>query len=366
MTKILFFIDTLKRGGAAKALMNLVNAMNKTQYDITVQTIFKEDIADKFNDDVSYKYCFERQNKLTELMARVETAVKVIYPLHIKDNYDYECAYLESISTKIIATSTNSSAKHFAWVHCDIEKMASNSKKYALKTGVWYKKYDSIICVSETVRDSFCRVFGHEYDTKVVYNVIDSDDIIKKSASQIPNNIKHKRITVLTAGTLYSPKNHLRLLKSCKKLLEEGIVFDTWILGDGPDRPMLERYISENNLQNNIFLLGYYDNPYPIMKAADILACSSNYEGFSTFVTEGLILGKAIVTTDVSGMQELLRNNEYGLITQNDDTDFCEGLRSIILNKSLVSKYEMRAQQRCADFSLEHTTKMSEELFDNK
>ena len=74
-------------------------------------------------------------------------------------------------------------------------------------------------------------------------------------------------------------------------------------------------------------LLGFRENPYNLMYAADILVCSSIFEGFSTFVTEGLILGKPIVTTDVSGMHELLSDSEYGLITANDDEAFYAGVK---------------------------------------
>ena len=75
---------------------------------------------------------------------------------------------------------------------------------------------------------------------------------------------------------------------------------------------------------------GFRDNPYCLMGTADLLVCSSVFEGFSTFITEGLILGKPIVTTDVSGMRELLGDSEYGLITANDDEAFYEGVKRML------------------------------------
>ena len=103
-----------------------------------------------------------------------------------------------------------------------------------------------------------------------------------------------------------------------------------WVIGEGEERPLLEAYIRENHLEESAKLLGFRDNPYCLMGTADLLVCSSVFEGFSTFITEGLILGKPIVTTDVSGMRELLGDSEYGLITANDDEAFYEGVKRML------------------------------------
>ena len=113
-------------------------------------------------------------------------------------------------------------------------------------------------------------------------------------------------------GGFPPPKKYIRLLKAHKRLLDEGLEYDLWILGDGTERPMLEQFVSENDLQDSVWMPGFIENPYPFMREADVLACSSVYEGFSTFVTEGVVLGKPIVTTDVSGMRELLGDSEFG------------------------------------------------------
>ena len=147
------------------------------------------------------------------------------------------------------------------------------------------------------------------------------------------------------------------------ELINEGLDFDLWILGEGEDRQKLEKYISENNLCENVKMLGFQNNPYPFIKSADLLVCSSNYEGFSTFVTEGLILGKPVVTTDCSGMYELLGENEYGLITENDDKAFENGLRKMLSDPVMLSDYTEKAKLRGKQFSKEKLTAETEKLF---
>ena len=96
------------------------------------------------------------------------------------------------------------------------------------------------------------------------------------------------------------------------------------------------------------------------MYAADILVCSSIFEGFSTFVTEGLILGKPIVTTDVSGMHELLGDSEYGLITANDDEAFYAGVKRMLTEPRLLEHYAERAKIRGRDFKCEKLAQETE------
>lgn len=362
--KILFYIDTLNGGGAEKVLRNLVNSMDYDRFQITVQTTYKEDVSAYLNKEVTYKYCYKNKNSLTDMIFRAEAATGLVYPLHIKDDYDIEVAYLEAASTKIMSGSTNKKAKKFAWVHCDLRKVTDNPTAYAEKTKSWYDKYHKVICVSENVQEGFRELFGNEPEAQVIYNTIDNREIIRKAQDNLPANITKSKMTLVMVGRLMAPKNYPRLLKSAKTLLDEGFDFDLWILGEGEDRPMLEKYISENNL-TNVKLLGFCNNPYPFIKNADLLVCSSNYEGFSTFVTEGLILGKTIVTTDCSGMHELLGESEYGIITENNDDAFTDGLREMLGNPEKLDEYTKKAKLRGQQFSKKELTAKTENLFIN-
>ena len=64
MKKVLFFIPTLAQGGAEKVLVNLVNNMDKSKFDITVQTLFAGGVNEQFlNKDINYKCCFKKEFK---------------------------------------------------------------------------------------------------------------------------------------------------------------------------------------------------------------------------------------------------------------------------------------------------------------
>ena len=112
-------------------------------------------------------------------------------------------------------------------------------------------------------------------------------------------------------------------------------------------------YIAKNNLENIVSLPGFTPNPYSIIKEHDLFVCSSRAEGYSTAVTEALILGLPVITTDCSGMRELLgENNEYGVVVQNDEESLYNGIKKFLENKSYLEFYTTKAIDRGKKFSL--------------
>lgn len=364
MIKILFFIDTLQGGGAAKVLRDLVNAMDQTRFAITVQTLYPEEAGKQLAPGIRYRYCYRRNDRLHRLLMRAESEWGRVWRARISDAYDVECAYLESLPTKIMAASSNTAGLKCAWVHCDMAKMAENSPAYVKKTRPWYERFDRIVCVSKTAQASFERLYGQSISTSVIYNSIDDASIRRKAALPLSGVARDGRKTLVSVGTLYPPKNHLRLLRAVKRLVADGLDVALWILGDGPDRPKLEQYIDENGLRKRVTLSGFCRNPYPYILNADLAVCSSLYEGFSTFITEGLILGKPIVTTDVSGMRELLGDSVYGLITDNDDEAFYQGLRRMLTEPGLMAHYAQQARLRGQDFRRETLVRETEDFLE--
>ena len=366
MIKILFFIETLSGGGAEKVLQNLVNNMDKEKFDITVQTVWKENPEGYLNKNIRYKYIYPTYSKLNNYKYRLSVLLKTIYPLYIKDNYDIEVAYLECGATKVISTSTNKKAKKIAWVHCNLSKKIRNIDSFKKKSVKWYKKFHKVVCVSRDVEKSFKSIYGNEFGTVIIYNVIDDYSIRKRSDESVDDfSFDEKIPTIVSVGRLSKEKRFDRLIEAHKILLEEGFLNKLLIIGEGNERERLEQIIKDSGMQETVTLLGFKDNPYPYIKRADLLACSSDYEGFSSFVAEGLILGKAIATTNCGGMEELLGGSLYGIIAECDEKALSEEIEKLLAHKELKEEYERKAIERGKSFSIEASVKKAEDFFNS-
>ena len=363
MIKILFFIEELRGGGAEKVLCNLVNEMDPNQFEITVQTLWKGNSQELLLPRIHDRYCYASESRFNRYRSRIEAQLGLTYRLYIKGDYEIEVAYLEFGSTKIISKSNNRSAKKVAWVHSDLAKKLSAESDDLQKLKNQYAAFDKIVCVSKTAKKSFVELFGRDSDTDVLYNTVD-DEAIRKKAAFLPTGFPPKNnLTAVSVGRLSKEKQFPMLLRVHKRLLADGLQHTLWIVGEGSEREALERYIAENKLSDSVFLQGYQTNPYPFMKAADLLVCSSGYEGLSTFITEGLILGKPIVTTECSGMRELLGNSDYGLIVDNQEEALYRGLRQMLADADLRAVYAAHAAERGRDFSARQLAKETEGFF---
>ena len=365
MRKVLFFIETLGGGGAEKVLCDLVNHMDQSRFDITVQTLWPSDGRKKLAKGIRYRSVYDSDNRLNRCLMRLESALGLTYRLHMKDDYDIEVAYLECGSTKILASSSNTRAVRIAWVHCDLAvKMADVLEGFVKKAAPQYRKYDKVVCVSEDTRRSYIDLFGDMPPASVLHNTVDDLAIRERAEQPLPGDTAKRRTTVVTLGRLTDQKGYDRLLEVHRRLTQEGLEYDLWILGEGEDRAKLEAFVEENQLGDSVRFFGFRSNPYPFIKAADLLVCSSRYEGFSTFVTEGLILGKTIVTTDCTGMQELLGNSEFGLITENSTEGLYAGLKQCLSDPRMRSDYARKARERGKTFSADELTRQTESFLE--
>lgn len=366
MIKILFYIPGLTEGGAEKVLRNLVNNMDQSQFDITVQTYTACDPGEYLADGIHYKainYCKSAVGKkLFSLFYRFMAELDLAYPMWIKGNYDIEVAYLETGATKVIAQSTNKNAVKVAWVHCDL------SKKEGMTTSVdkvrkQYRRFDHIVCVSKGVEDGFRRLYGADFPTLVLNNVIDEDEIYQKVKAPVEWNVDPAEKQLLAVGRLTQQKNFSYLISTCCKLWADGCRFHLTILGEGPERESLERQVKESGMESVIELKGFVDNPYPYMKQADMIVCSSRYEGISTVVQEALLLGKVVVTTPCTGMKELLGNSESGLIAEETEDGLYYSLKKLIGSERLLADYRERAKRRGNELRKKAKVSETEDFF---
>ena len=192
-----------------------------------------------------------------------------------------------------------------------------------------------IICVSKDVK----KVFDSRYPifkerTEVIYNLIDKKKIINKS-NLMKINLKNKSdINIIAVGRLAKEKGFDLLLKAHKILIEEKVLHNIYILGEGPERKNLEKQIKKFSLENSFFLLGFKENPYPFIKEADVFIMPSRYEGYPIALMESIVLGKPIISTNSTGTKELLGNGEYGaLVNANSVEELAVELKNMILNK---------------------------------
>lgn len=366
--KILFMIPSLAEGGAEKVLVNLVNNMNRERFDITLQVLFDGGVNKQFlHSWIKYKACFSHvfrgNTKILKLFSP-----RFLFKRIIQDDNDYDIivSYLEGPTARIVSGCRDSKIKLVSWIHVEQHNIknlsrAFRSEKEAIES---YNHFDNTVCVSQYVKNDFIKILNFHKKCEVLYNTVESDQILKKSTEFVSEIEENNKIKFVAVGTLKESKGYKRLFKIVSRLINERYQIQLFVLGIGPQEQILKEYIIEHNLQDSIILLGYHTNPYKIVAKCNLFICSSFAEGFSTATTEALIVGTPVCTVEVSGMREMLGNSQYGLITENNEESLYEGIKKLLDNPEVLEYYQVKAKERGKQFSTEETVSAVESMFE--
>lgn len=366
MKKVLFVIHDLHLGGAEKVLVNLVNHMDRSKFDVTVLALFGGGVNEPFlNPDirliVGHKRPFPGNSHVMKLFSPER-----LFRYYIKGRYDAIVSYLEGPSARIVSGCPRDGTKLVSWIHIEQHTMknASRSFRSAEEARKCYCRFDRTICVSRTVAEDFDSIFHLQRPIEVLYNTVESD-VIRERAQEPLDKIhcKKEEIKLIGVGKVVPNKGFDRLARIHKRLREEdGLPVHTYILGEGFQRKGLEAWAAENGLSDTFTFLGYQTNPYKYVAACDLFVCASHAEGFSTAATEALIVGTPVVTTEVSGMREMLGENEYGVITENSEEALYQGVKEMLTAPERLSHYKEKARERGRRFSTGQTVRAVEEM----
>ena len=180
----------------------------------------------------------------------------------------------------------------------------NNFKKYIFKK--IYKTADEIIVNSKQFRSLLKKQL--QISSKFIYNPVIFDFKIKKK-----DNKFDKKLKILNIGRLTDQKDQITLLKALNLLKKNNIPFLAKIIGSGYKYDELENYIKQNNLKNEVKLLGYKEKAYKFMNKASVFILSSKYEGLPNVLIEAQQFNLPIISTNCpSGPNEILMNGKLG------------------------------------------------------
>ena len=230
--------------------------------------------------------------------------------------------------------------KRLQWIRNDLSKCDLHGKAYR-NIRKYHKQIDNYVCVSNTAYQSLIDLHPEVKDkAMVLYNVIDAPSMRRSATdSNNPYAIYGEAPKVVTVCRLLDKaKGLFRMLDVHKRLTDSGIEFYWFVVGDGPDREILAESVRGRGMEKRFILVGRKENPFPYYKYSDISATLSYYEGLCGAVNEAKVMGKPVIATHFSGVEEQITDGENGLIVGNDEQSIYEGLKRILTDSSLRAK----------------------------
>lgn len=366
MIKVLFLIHDLGQGGAEKVLVNLVNNMDQSKFDITVMALFGGGVNEQFlKENIHYQVAFPKAFPGNSHVMKLLSPT-YLHKFLIKDKYDIEVSYLEGPAARIVSGCKNKETKLVSWIHVEqhSKDIAAKAFRTYNESKNCYCRFDEIVCVSNSVKQDFQTIYPMISNVNVLYNTNETDQILLLKDEPVEESfLKDKCIRLCGVGKIMPIKGFDKLARIHKRLIDDGFNIHTYVLGSGSEKESIQKYLREQNVEESFTFLGYQMNPYKYVARCDLFICPSVAEGFSTAATEALIVGTPVVTTPVAGMEEMLgKNNEYGIICEADEESLYKNIKHLIQDKELLAYYKKQSELRGELFSKAKTVESVEKF----
>lgn len=370
---ILILMPSMFIGGAERSLIGLLDSIDYTKYNIDLflnrhEGEFLNLIPEKVNllpqidaytnfdrpiKDVlfskNFKYGIARLKAKTDMKKNVKlgnehnvwSSLQFISnrltPLLPNIDKEYDLA-INFLGIADVLGQRVKAKKKLAWIHTDYTKLVPNKK---LDMGT-YSKVDYIVTVSKDCENQFLSVYPMLKEKSLVVENILSEKFIKEQANEKITDdkfeINNDQIKLVSIGRFTDAKNFDNVPQICKHILEKGIDVKWYIIGFGGDEALIKQKIKEFDMEQYVIILGKKENPYPYIKACDIYAQPSRYEGKAVAVREAQILNKPVVITNFETSKSQLTDDFDGIIVPMDNEGCAEGMCNLIKDKELQQR----------------------------
>lgn len=364
MTKktIAIVCNDIDVGGVETALINMLCAIDVTQYDITLFTNTEKNACllqiPKEIQIVSLEQFSIRNRFLNELgNGKITVAasylyeyvclrltksefkkVKLSYGRELLSDKYFDCAIAYKQNVAMVATLYGIRArKKVVWVHGDLLGGNSPEQEYLN----CFSEFDKIFCVSEAVKKNVLRHMPYVAErVQIFYNLLNVKKI-KMSAEAVCNIQTEKgEHCLVTVGRLGHEKGQEMIPETVRLLTDAGYQVKWYIVGDGTLRDSIEQKCKEFKVTEQVIFTGTQSNPYPYIKNCDIYVQTSYSEGWCLTTQEAKILRKPVVTTDLPVMNEQFMHMENGYIVSGVSSQaLFEGIKTLLDNPKLCQKF---------------------------
>ena len=191
----------------------------------------------------------------------------------------------------------------------------------------------------------------------------------------VPNGVPARSpFTILCVARLAEKKGLPVLIQACRRLHSKGVTFQCWIVGHGPKRARLEALISRWKLHEHVHLLGphtqlevlkRYQSSHLFVLPA-IVGSNGNREGLPVSIVEALACGLPVVSTPITGIPEVVRDQHNGLLVPEGDSDALTlAIESVMQNIELYERLQANTRPSVtANFDVRQTTEALQRLFE--
>lgn len=238
------------------------------------------------------------------------------------------------------------------------------------------KNVTKIITVSDENKEILAQLYPkHKEKITIIHNGIDTtwwqsqlrpineNDIRKVKKEVFYAN--EDSLIIISIATLHERKGLKFLIEAVERLVEKFNNVKLVIIGEGPEKAILEKQIKHSKLERHVALLGKKKEIPKLLKSSNIFVLPSLREAFGLVNLEAMITPLPVVASKTGGIPEIVQHNKTGILTEPGNSDkLTSALEKLIQEPELREKFAQEGKKRVlGHFSAEKMAEKYEEIY---
>ena len=331
--KILFFIGTLTEGGAERVVSTLANKLVERNFDVEILKYYKSENFYKLNDKVITNSIEEKTNT-TNKISNIKYLRK-----YIKDNADIVISFLAPFNIYSLISNIGNNVPIIVADRNDPRRIPSNFLMRKLRD-LLYRNADGVVLQTNNNLSYFSETVQKK--STIIYNPFDL-----KESKGIALETKKDNI-IVNVARLEKQKNHILLIKAFNEIKDEFDDYKLVIYGEGNYKNELIQYINELKLSDRVILAGEHNDIINKIKSSKLFVLSSDYEGMPNSLIEAMCIGLPVISTKVSGSNELIEDGKNGLLVDiNNKDELVKAMKKMLKDNDYSNSLANNATRIC-------------------
>ena len=347
--KIIYLLASLGSGGAERVVSLLANRMCEDGHDIQIVCL-------KYND---VYYTLHDRIKVVAATVHASNRIMELFWLRKyiqKEKPDVVIPFTEGVYCFTILALLGTRIPIIASERLDPAAM-SLPRKFLKRLLLPYA--DWLVVQTESIKAYFPKRIQKK--TSVIYNPVNDEafenprmDSRVQSSNAASSVQSSKQNRIISVARLYPQKNQKMMIEAFAKIADEFPDWQLVIFGEGPLRSSLELLVKSLQLEGRVLLPGRTEHVIEELRKSKFFCLSSDYEGMSNSMIEAICVGLPVVSTKVSGTEELVTNGVDGFLVGVRKVDeLTTVFRRLLLDESLRIKMGINCMKKSSLFSLD-------------
>ena len=332
---ILQVVNSLAIGGLEKVAINIVNNQPK-QEEINFSILCLEEkgaLVDFVKPSIEI-FELDKNNKPYLQLIREFAQIVKKNKIDIIHCHNY-APLLFSVLVKILLLGK------VKIVYTEHNQIYSISEKHYKRFRYLLKLADAIVTVSKNLQTHFIEEKLGKKST-VIWNGITTPKFDSQEVARINKQYRNNQADFIigTAVVMSEQKGLKYLIEAAKQIIDKYPEIKFMLIGDGYLKNELENQVRYLKLESNFYFPGYKKDIPNYIKTMDVFIMPSLWEGFSIALLEANALGIPIITTDVGGNSEIIKNEINGLLVPAKDPGaLVKAVSNLFLDRGLREQF---------------------------